>query len=329
MKKSARFFIFHLFVLNIILIQTGFAQVKGGQHTKLFDLYAMEKYEDCAYKAENMSINEKYKKDPEPLLYLSMCMLKISKMDSSELDQHYKDPLKESLKYAKKFRSKDKTGIMYKDNLNYFDELKAAAIYQANVLYNQNQYAKAGAILGMINNFDEKDDNVRFMKGVCDILAKNAAEGARNINDAMKGLTGLKDTSVFSPDNVSSPLLGEAMIIYSDYLSKNKMEDSAKKTMVIAKEFFPDNWDIKNQYNALHGLPPEEKPAEDEKKKTEKRYEFHQPKENVNPEIPSTETKPDSIGPESPKDIQEIDKEPMEDMQKDEKNTDETGGDKY
>lgn len=295
---------------------SSFAQVKGGQHTKLFDLYAMEKYEDCAFKAESMVMNEKYKKDPEPLLYLSMCMLKVSKMDSSELDQHYKDPLKESLKYAKKFRSKDKDGTMYKNNLHFFDELKEAGIYQANSFYNQNQYGKAAAFFGMVNAFDDKDNNVRFMKGVCDILAKNAADGAKNINDAMKGLSLARMDTSYKPDEVSGPLLIEAMIIYSDYLSKNKMEDSAKKTMTAAKEFFPESLEVKNQYNLLHGLPPEEKPIEeDATKKTEKKYEFHQPKENENIQVPTTqseaETPVDSTKQENIAPGEEINIEPQ------------------
>lgn len=320
-----------LFLISYILYlfsQICYAQVKGGQHSKLFDLYAMEKYEDCAFKAENMVMNEKYKKDPEPLLYLSMCMLKISKMDSSELDQQYKDPLKESLKYAKKFRAKDKDSSMYMQNLLFFDELKVVAIYHANSLYNQNQYGKAGAFLTMINAFDNDDNNVRFMKGVCDVLAKNAAEGSKNINDAMKGLILSRGDSAFKPDNTSEPLLAEAMIIYADYLSKNKMEDSAKATMSAAKNFFPDNWEVKNQYNLLHGLPPEEKPVEDAAKKTEKRYEFHQPKEDQNIQIP--ENKPeipaDSTRPESTKDSLQIKEPPGENIPekeeeiKDEKN---------
>lgn len=273
--------------LQGILYYKAQAQVKGGQHTKLFDMYALEKYEDCAYKAENMTMNDKYKKDPEPLLYLSMCMLKISKMDSSKLDQQYKDPMKESLKYAKKFRAKDKDGSMYAQNTLFFDDLKTEAIYHANALYNQNQYGKAAAFFGMINAFDDKDDNVRLMKGICDLLAKNAVEGNKNINDAMKGLVKARSDSAFKPDNTSEPLLIDALMIYSDYLNNNKMEDSAKKTIAIAKSFFPDNFEIKNQYNLLYGLPPEEKPSEEDSKKTEKRYEFHQPKENV--QIPPTE----------------------------------------
>lgn len=320
MKKEIALFL----TANVLFLfsQICLAQVKGGQHSKLFDLYAMEKYEDCAFKAESMVMSEKYKKDPEPLLYLSMCMLKISKMDPGELDQQYKDPLKESLKYAKKFRAKDKDGSMYLENRHFFDELKVDAIYRANSLYNQNQYSKAAAFLNMINAFDTKDDNVRFMKGVCDILAKNSSEGSKSINEAMKGLDMSRSDSAFSPDNSSELLLAEAMIIYSDYLSKNKMEDSAKKTMSVAKEFFPGNREVKNQYNLIHGLPPEEIPAENDDKKTEKRYEFHQPKEGQNIELPESKsgTPSDSTGKETTKDIPEVKEEPADSIPEKEEN---------
>lgn len=280
MKTFLPAVIFFCLFLNPLL---SLSQVKGGQHTKLFDLYALEKYEDCAFKAEGMVENEKYRKDPEPLLYLSMCMLRIFAMDSGKLDQQYKYPLKESLKYAKKFRSKDKDGNLYNTNKAFFDELKATSIIHANVLYNQGQYGKAAAILGLIHAFDERDQNVKFMKGVCDVLAKNTGEGSKSIQESVKMILSSKNDSAASSDPVSALLLADAMIIYADYLNKNKMADSAKKTITIAKEIFPNNFDVKNTFNQIHGLPVEEKPKEVPADTTEKRYEFHKPENKEGP----------------------------------------------
>lgn len=271
------------FIFFVTISHYSFCQVKGGNHQKLFDMYAMGKFEDCAFKAENMTMNEKYKKDPEPLLYLSMCLLKISKMDSTQLDEHYKEPLKESLKYAKKFRAKDKDASMYNNNREFFDSLKLAAIDQAGNLYNQNQYGKAAAYLAMINAFDEKDDNVRFAKGVYDMLGKNIAEGAKTINEAMNFLANPEKIS----NPVSEPLLAHSMIVYADFLNKNKMEDSAKKTISFAKEFFPENTEVKTQYNLMHGLPEEKQ----EEKNVEQKYILHEPTKEENSETPKQENK--------------------------------------
>lgn len=288
------FLLLFFYSISCICPPPSSGQVKGGQHTKLFDLFAMEKYEDCAFKAENMAMNEKYRKDPEPLLYLSMCFFKISNLDPEGLDQEYKDPLKESMKYAKKFRSKDKDGSMYSQNILFFEELKRAGITRANALYNEEQYSKAAAFYGLINNYDERDNSIRFMKGVCDLLAKNLAEGSKNIKDAITGLDTLRADSSFKADVFQDSFLVEAMIIYSDFLNKNNMADSAKKTMAVAKKFFPGNQAVKDQYNIIHGLEAEEKANPDSLKQSEKKYEFHEAPKDKNIQIPGEKTSSDA-----------------------------------
>ena len=40
------------------------AQVENSDFQKLFDLYTMEEYDKCAYKAERYSTNQKYSREP-------------------------------------------------------------------------------------------------------------------------------------------------------------------------------------------------------------------------------------------------------------------------
>ncbi|PCJ81564.1 MAG: hypothetical protein COA57_14195 [Flavobacteriales bacterium] len=248
-------FISALFCTNHVI-----GQIVGGQQQKLFDLFVMSKYEDCAFKAEGMTENENTRRDSEPYLYISMCMLEISKIDPEELDNEYKDPVKEALKYAYKFRKKDKTGELYKQNVAYFDKLKSAGIAYANNWYEQGKPRKSSSIYKYIIKFDIEDDNIRFMKGVCDIISMNT-QGALDINAAMKGLNKKYKNSNYKPDKVSEPVLIDAFIIYTDHLAKNEQIDSAKTTITFARDILNENKKIEKQYNKIYGIEMKEEKA--------------------------------------------------------------------
>ena len=77
--KNLLMLLFFLFSVCTI-----FSQDKD-QYSKLKELYGEKRYEDCAYKAETMTMKDKYSRDPEPYLYLAMCNYEIS------LLHYYKD----------------------------------------------------------------------------------------------------------------------------------------------------------------------------------------------------------------------------------------------
>lgn len=237
----------------LIGINLSNAQVKGGDpmFDKLFDLFVLEKYEDCAYKAENYTLKEKYRRAPEPYLYLSMCFFQISKTDYDVED--YKDPLKDALKYAYKFRKKDKDTAVYNENKAYFNTLKAAGIVRVRSYYDDQKYRKSSYFCNSILKFDKDNDHIRFPKGVYDLLSRNS-QGARDIGIAVKNLRKKYNDPEYKPDKVSESLLIEGFVVYSEYLYQLEQLDSAKATIIMAKELIPDNRDLKNQYNKLHGL---------------------------------------------------------------------------
>jgi hypothetical protein len=104
------------------------AQVIGGEQDKLFDMFLLEKYEDCYYKAFKMTETEKYKSDPEPYLYVAMCNLKIHY--DRELSEEYPNALKDALKYTEKGLKyhakaikKEIPTFPMEDNLEFIDEV--------------------------------------------------------------------------------------------------------------------------------------------------------------------------------------------------------------
>ena len=263
--------------LSLSLIFTNLqAQVKGGTESKLFDMYAFEKYEDCAFKAEAMTESSKHSKNPEPYLYLSMCYLQISKIDPDELDQEYKDPLKDALKYADKFRKKDKEDEMYNQNLDYFKDLKRAGIYRANQEYSEKGARKAAYYYKMILKFDEHDDNIRFMYGVSNLIALNS-QGAMDVNEAVKGINEKYKNSAYVKDEISEPVLVDGFIKYTAFLLEKNQEDSAKATIRMAKDLLPENEDIVKEFNTVFGIKEEPK-KESKNKDMNMVYEKHEVK---------------------------------------------------
>ena len=76
--------------------------------------YVDEEYEKCLVKAEGYTINEETKKDPLPYLYMSMCLYEMSKIEKYTAMEDYKKADRDAMKYAEKYRKKDK-------NKEFFD----------------------------------------------------------------------------------------------------------------------------------------------------------------------------------------------------------------
>ena len=237
----------------ILTIFTLITVITCAQDKKLDKLKAMfdeGKYEDCAYKAENLTYNDKYRKSPIPYLYISKCYFEILKMDQEDLDQEYKDPLKSSLKYAGKFASKDKSGSQWLKNTEFLAKLKTVAIEAAQDYYNSLNYKKAAGVYKMIMKYDAKDANIQFMRGLCEILSKNVGEGSFNIKNGMANVYKNYYTDGFEPDDVSEPVLIEGLVKYSEFLRESSA-DSAKATIKFAKEHFSDQVNVQRQFESI------------------------------------------------------------------------------
>ena len=114
-----------LFVCVVILFSLQLsAQVAGGSNEKLAKLYNTGKYESCLYKADSYTYKENHTNDPEPYLYISMCLYELSKSDDPEIQEDYKDAIKQAIKYVGKFAKKDKHNEYYPLNIEYVNTIK-------------------------------------------------------------------------------------------------------------------------------------------------------------------------------------------------------------
>lgn len=252
-------------ILLLSLLSTNVhAQVKGGVHEKLADLFVMDRFEDCLFKAQVQIEKDKYRSDPETMLYISMCYAKIKYVDPEELDEEYKDPIKDAMKWAAKAYKKDKKLTWYQDNLDYFNDLKAEGILHGDNWIEQEQFRKAASSYKMVSRFAPEDYNILFMKGVCEVLSRNTGEAMRSLNAAVPKIKENYGNPDYRPDRQSEPKLKEAILMYTEYLSGAALADSAKSTIAFGMELFGTDEEISSKYDQLYGTNTTEENKKEE-----------------------------------------------------------------
>lgn len=244
------------FLLAFSLLLTSSAaigQVVGGMDFKLEKLYMDEKWEDLGDRAQRMTEDDKHKKDPEPYLYVSMAYYQINQANDAKLNEAYPKALADAVKYAGKFRSKDKEGTWFNDNISYFDDLKKAVIADASAYVDDPK--KLRVAVTSYKNLSKaipEDHNILFFKGVLEQMNRNDGEAERNIKDAMNGLATAYSDPKYKGNRVSNPLLEDGLIRWADLLMERSYADSARKTLdVWGAQFFPNSEKIKAKSESI------------------------------------------------------------------------------
>lgn len=244
-------------VLVLVGLLSVKAQVKNSNFQKLFDLYTMEEYDKCAYKAEKYSQKDKYKRDPEPYLYMAMCFYQ-AHVQPEKFDQEFDDPLKDALKYAYKFRKKDKTGELFESNRELLDKIREEALANAKFYYNDNDYRKASSEFKRIQKVIPDDFNVMLMTGVADIMTKNASQGERLVVVALDSIRAQDERGVWEKDEVTYDIMIKGIVGYTNYLSEVERLEEAQETLTFARKLVPDDATLKSQYKKIYAKDPED-----------------------------------------------------------------------
>lgn len=221
---------------------------------KLIFLYIDEKYEKCANLGMNYTEDENLRKDPIPYLYVAMSFFEISKDPS--LSEKHPNAMKDAMKFAYKYRQKDKTDIYTEKYAGFLLALKDSANRQGQYQLRQEDYRKASSTYKSIVRFAPEDPLMQLWWGIADIKAKNIGEGERNLNMAMADI----DDSYF-PDKellwVTAPAFEEYaayMDSKGDYAGKRKGQQLAEKF----KKFTPEEIEKQKKLEAEKNKPKRE-----------------------------------------------------------------------
>lgn len=232
-------------------------------------LYADEEYQKCAHKAIKLS-EGKYKNDPIVYVYASMACLRMAQ--DHEKSTKFPKAFKDALSYAGKYRKKDKSGSIYDQYLNHFEELKRIVAEEIdNFLLEDRKekvykaVKKSLGLLKKINGVDPEDKGAMLLRGLLEIQAQNAMEGKKLIKQYLPVVKEIKATRAEMPKveestqenkkkkkgEVISPVkpfeemsemeqvhLRMALMGYANYLNKKGKIDEAKEVIEIGKPYF-------------------------------------------------------------------------------------------
>jgi hypothetical protein len=242
----------------LLAFSSTFAQVAGGVHTKLMDLYVLGKFEKCASMAEGMTQKDKYKNESEPYLYMAMCLKKIVEDPELSALEEYKNAKKNAMKYAVKFKKKDDKlrskgkEYLYDMNIETIGEFVQMGCEEGFSYFVQDNYSKSAYFYNLSFQLNPEDDAVRMMLGVAQL--KNGVRDGQKLVD--ESLTKYKDEAKaggFEPDEYTAKTFEDAFLYYTDYCKGLNKSTDAERAIQTARELSPENERFKKKYKEIYG----------------------------------------------------------------------------
>ena len=215
-----------------LLFVAGFAKAQEDEFQDLRVLYMDQKYEKLISKAEAYVAKDKTRKSPEPYLYLSKAYFEISQSEEHNAKYPPDKAFRDALKWASKYRRKDKEGEIYDENDFYFNELKKSAIEEAAGLMSDQKYSRAKRYYDGITSFDPGDPGAWLMLGYCQVQMRAMQEAKLTLIEAGRVMHTANMEKLNSTDR---KLLLSGVTYYSDYLIEQGMKDSARTTLDLAR----------------------------------------------------------------------------------------------
>ncbi len=250
MKKITTLLVFGLF-----LFAQSNAQVIDGMQDKLFDQFLLGKYGDCYNKAYKMTTNDKYKSDPEPYLYVSMCLVQLVEDPAEE--EFRSNNLKDALKYAQKSQKyharalkKDVPTFPMDENLEFFDELAMIGVAEAKYYFFEDKFSKAASWFKKTAKIAPEDDNLQLAMASNMLLSRNM-EGQRIMDELLPRMKKNYGEGDQEPRAATRDALEVGFLAYTKYLVDNGETAKAKEFINFGHELMPDNRKITAKWESV------------------------------------------------------------------------------
>jgi hypothetical protein len=191
-----------------IFALASFSQVVNSDYQKLFDLYIMDKHEDCLDKSLSFIEKDDHRRSPEPYIFASRAILKLYPM--AETHDEEEDLIKDGLKYGAKY-------VKYKnklDNPEDFDvfykedeeALIAAGLEMAKYYYYESKLRKSAYYVRKVYKIGGEDPSTELLAGLAYLINRNHRQG---INLVKNGINHYEkaDTPAHSYDEIENELI--------------------------------------------------------------------------------------------------------------------------
>lgn len=217
------------------------------EYEDLLNLYIDEKYEKCYFKAESYTLKDDCRKDPMPYLYISMSFFEMSKQE--KYDEDYPKAFRNALKYAEKFRKKDKNLEFFNNYEDFWSELNAKCAEVAENFMDEQKWSKAKRYYDYMTSYQPENPGAWLLYS----LSLKKYNDVRAAEEAMKSFD--KAYASFPVlDNLwpdQKDLLKSALIRYAEDEEANGSSSAALALLEKGIEVFGDDKEFKSYYDSL------------------------------------------------------------------------------
>jgi hypothetical protein len=237
-----------LFLALTALLHTGM-QAQKHVYDDLLVLYVDEKYDRCIQKAEHYTNNDATKKDALPFLYMSMCFYEMSKLEKFQKD--YPKASRDALKWAEKYRRKDKEKEFFSNYEDYWMNLNTMAMEEGETLMDDPKgLSRAKQVWNSMTVYYPENPGPWLMLAITKYKTNAAKEADQHVEEFEKRLAAAGDVKTLPADQ--RKVLKNALIRYADHMEEKGSRDQARKFLAMGKDHFMAEPDFKGAYEALN-----------------------------------------------------------------------------
>lgn len=232
-------------LLALILLALASSPITAQDHVydDLLVLYIDEDYEKCINKAERYMEKDETRRDPLPYLYASMCYHEMSKLEEYTSDPEFKNAHRDALKYAEKFRKKDKQNAYFANYEDYWSELNTSAMGAGLAHLDLEEFSKAKREFDRMTGYQPENAGAWQLLALAQLKMRLAREAKESMAAFNKAYTAIEDMEKLPADE--RRLLREGLVRYADYLTEAGMRDSARTVVGLGEEHFSENPEFK------------------------------------------------------------------------------------
>ena len=234
-----------------VLLMIGSLQQVDAQrpeYDELLKLIVDEDYEKALRKCENYQMDDDTRKDPVPYIYMSMAYFHMSK--NPEYAEEYPKAFKDALKYAARFRRKDRDNEFMGEFSRYMSQLREVAIVETNALLDQEKYIQAKMFYKYLTDLDEEDIGAHLMMAYT-LRQSRSKRDAEESEALAKKL--MKEKGIDHLAHEQKDFLKQALIVYSEYMESEGMRSQAQELLTLGKEHFEDDKEYMVTFNTIAG----------------------------------------------------------------------------
>lgn len=215
----------------------------------LLVLYVDEKYEKCISKAEAYVNGDNTKRDPLPYLYISMCYHEMAKVEKFQGD--YPKAARDALKWAEKYRRKDKDLEFFHNYEDFWMALNTSAMEEGeNQMDDPKGLSRARQAWTSMTKYYPENPGPWLMLAITQYKSNLAKDADLSVKEFDKAFAAAGDIGRLPADQ--RKCLKNALIRYADHLVSKGMRDQARKYLALGKDHFMGEADFKSVYQSMN-----------------------------------------------------------------------------